>query len=46
MFSFFWVFVAFVGGGMAGIVLMALMSVAGNAAERPNELRKLGPIVG
>jgi hypothetical protein len=43
--SFFWVFLAFVGGGTAGIVLMALIGMAGNAAERPNELRQLGPVV-
>jgi hypothetical protein len=39
MLSFLWVFVVFLAGGTAGLLLMALLSVAGNAAERPGSLR-------
>jgi hypothetical protein len=39
MLSLFWIFVVFVAGGTAGILLMALLGVAGKAAEDRGELR-------
>ena len=37
MLSFFWIFVVFLTGGTAGILLMALLSAARNETEEPAE---------
>ena len=39
--SVWWVLCAFVGGGSAGIVLMALLRVAGDRPEPSGEIRDL-----
>jgi hypothetical protein len=34
MVSFWWVFAAFIGGGCAGVLVMALMYLAGGPSEQ------------
>jgi len=36
MVSFWWVVAGFVGGGFVGVLLMALMVMAGSVSERPS----------
>ena len=46
VFSVFWVLAAFVGGGLCGVLVMALMTLSGGLPEQPthalqSELRGL-----
>jgi hypothetical protein len=41
MFSFWWIFLAFLGGGTAGVLLMALVHVAGDEPRQSTQVREL-----
>jgi hypothetical protein len=41
MFSFWWIFLAFLGGGTAGILLMALLRIAGDEPRQSPRVRDL-----
>ncbi len=44
MHSFWWVFLAFLGGGSVGVFLMALVRVAGEAPKPSADARELSSL--
>jgi hypothetical protein len=38
VFSVFWVLAAFVGGGLCGVLVMALMTLSGGLPEQPTRV--------
>jgi len=41
MFSFWWIFLAFLGGGTAGVFLLALVRMAGDEPQASTAVREL-----